>query len=198
MEPQRRLESSTFEDLAQKNTPGFLPVLIDIKHQGIVWNYPESTDEEVLKYRQQDGHLRLINDVRGVMYKGNDSSIHYYEPCSFKVKLGKEDGKTKSNASITISCVDARIIEIIRSIEEDLTCRVVGMYTKVAAGEDSETGETKYNYAFSKLYGKEFEMSSVTYGLTSAQWELNPDSIMELNIPRDMGSAFRLPSVNEE
>lgn len=192
MEPKRRITSATFKELSQKDVKGFLPILLDIKHSGIVWNYSETSDSEVLKYRQQNGHLRLINNLQGVIYKGNDIEAHYYEPCSFNLKLGKEDGKAKANASITISCVDTRIIEIIRSIEEDLTCRIVAMFTRI------ESEENQYKYAFTKLYGREFEMSSVNYTSTSAQWELNPDSVMELNVPRDMGSKFRFPSINED
>lgn len=184
MEPRRNVSAQTFESMTQKSDSAFLPVLIDIKHPAIVWT---STDLE-----QQNGHLRLICDTRGVKYKGNDNEVHYYAPCQFSVKMPKEDGKSKSNASITISCIDSRVIEVIRSITESITCNIVAMYAKI------KTSEGKQVYSFSKLYGRKFEMGSVTWNGISAQWDLNPDSRLDLSIPRDKGSSFRCPSIMEQ
>lgn len=189
-DPRRSITISTFHNSSQKSDSAFIPVLLDIKHNGIVWNYPESEDPEVLKLRQQDGHIRFISDVRGVIYKGDDDKPYYYAPCNFSVKLPKEDGKTKSTASISISCIDNRIIEIIRSIEEDLTCQVIAMYAKIKNEDD------KVKYAFSKLYGKEFTMGQVSWDGITANWTLDPDLISDLSTPRKMGSQFNLPSIS--
>ena len=191
-EPKRNITSDVSESIVQKSDSVFLPILIDIKHPGIVWNYPESKDPEILKLRQQDGHLRLVNDTRGLIYKGNDPEPHYYDRCNFSVKMPKEDGKQKGNASISISVIDHSLVEIIREIEEDLVCRVVGMYSKV----ENSNGSVKY--AFTKLYGREFDMGSVTWEGATANWELDPDRIMDLNVPKDMATAFRLSSMSKE
>lgn len=181
--PRRNISTITFNEMTQKSQNAFLPILIDIKHTGIVW-----TDKS---FNQENGHLRLICDTRGVKYKGDDTTAKYYAPCTFLYKKPKEDGKTKNKASISVSCVDTRLIEVIRSITENLTCKIVGMYTKI----DSNNGAQKY--VFSKLYGKEFFMSNVTWDGISAQWDLDPDSIMDLSAPRDKGSVYRLPAIME-
>ena len=184
--PRRNISTATFESMTQKSDKAFIPVLIDIRHSGIQWGDSAAT------YKQEDGHLRLICDTRGVMYKGDDNEAKWYAPCTFTFKPPKEDGKSKSNASVSISCIDTRLIEVIRLIEEDLTCSIVGMYVKIK----NDDGTTKY--MFSKLYGKEFYMGSVTWNGISAQWELDPDQIADLSAPRDKGSNFRLPSIMED
>ena len=185
--PRRNINSVTLEELAQKNTAIFLPVLIDVKHPEIVWK-----NQTGLEHPFQDGHLRLVNDTRGINYKGDDEIAYYYAPCTFNLKLPKEDGKKVSNATITISCVDSRIIEVIRSVEEDLTCRIVALFAK----KTNDEGRTVY--VFSKQYGKEFTMGSVTWDGVTATWELEPDPVMNLNVPRDMASAFRTPGASED
>lgn len=181
-EPRRNINTQTFDDFSQRGLEGFLPVLVDIRHPGITWN------DSV----QQNGHLRLVNDTKGMMYKGNDTEPKYYAPCNFQFKLPKEDGKTKSKASITISALDSRIIEVIRSIEEDLTCRIVGMYSKITSADG------KVKYVFSKMYSRKFEMSNVSWNGVTAEWELEPDSIADINAPKDKGSLFRFPSLMEK
>lgn len=180
-EPQRDISTVFMDDAASRNSSLFLPVLVDIKHPAITWG---ESDLE-----QTDGHLRLVNDTRGIKYKGNDDERHYYAPCNFTCTMPKEDGKKKSNAKITISCIDQRMIEVIRSIDENLSCSIVAFFGK----KTNEDGTVRY--IFSKLSGKDFEMGDVSWNETSAQWTLDPDKIMNLNIPRDKGSIFRNPAV---
>ena len=182
-DPKRRISTTVLDSLEQKDDSLFLPVLLDITHPEIVWGETAGSDI------QQDGHLRLVNDVRGIRYKGDDSEPHYYAPCDFSVKMPKEDGKTKATASATISAVDGRVIEVIRSIKEDLSCQVIAFYAKITNENNA------VQYVFSKLYGKKFHMGSVTWTSTSAEWVLDPDKIMELNMPRDKGSIFRFPAI---
>lgn len=184
-DPVRHFSNYVLESSAQETDASFLPVLLDIRHSGIYWG--SQTEEGGTS--QENGHLRLINDVRGVKYKGDDPVPHWYAPCTFSFKPGKDDGKNKANASITISAADSRIIEVIRSIEEDLMCQVVALYGKV------KNNDGKVSYAFTKVYGKEFEMTSVDWDGISAQWTLNPDSTLDMNTPRDKGSLFRFPSI---
>lgn len=184
--PSRNISRKTFNSMTQKSENALLPILIDIKHPGIKWD-----DESQTTYKQTDGHLRLISNSRGVMYKGNDITPKWYAPCEFSFKRPKEDGKTKSKASISISCIDSRLIEVIRLIKEDLTCSIVALYTVVESENETE------QYIFSKIYGKDFELGSVSWDGITAQWELDPDSTMDLSVPRDKGSSFRIPSVVE-
>lgn len=182
-DPKRRISTVVLDSLEQKDDSIFLPVLLDITHPGITWGETEGSDI------QQDGHLRLVNDVRGVRYKGDDSEPHYYAPCNFSIKMPKEDGKVKGTASATISAVDGRVIEVIRDIEEDLNCQVIAFYAKITNENNA------VQYVFSKLYGKMFQMGGVNWTQTSAEWVLDPDKIMDLNMPRDKGSIFRFPSI---
>lgn len=182
-DPKRQISTVVLDSMEQKSDSIFLPILLDITHPEIVWGDVPGMD------LQQDGHLRLVNDVRGVRYKGDDLEPHYYAPCNFSIKMPKEDGKNKGVASATISAVDGRVIEVIRSVSEDIMCQVVAFYAKIT--NESNTVQ----YVFSKLYGKKFEMGGVTWTSTSAEWSLDPDKIMDLNIPRDKGSIFRFPSI---
>jgi hypothetical protein len=186
-DPKRGLSSVVLKNESDRTSALFLPVLLDIQHPEIAWG--EQGDSQFI---QQDGHLRLVNDIRGVMYKGDDTEPHYYAPCSFSAKMSKEDGKSKGTATLSVSAVDGRIIEVIRSVTEGVTCRITAFYSKI----ENENNQVKY--VFSKLYGKEFEMGSVTWTGTSAQWELNADGIMDLNAPRDKGSLFRFPAIMKD
>lgn len=188
MDPKRSISSVVLESEAAESDSMYLPVLIDIAHPMITW--PDSETGRVLQ--QQDGHLRLINDVRGVMYKGEDSEPHYYAPCSFTVKLPKDDGKTKSTATATIASVDGRVIEVIREVPENVKCRIVSLWAKI------KNDDGTVRYVFSKLYGREFEMGSVSGNGVSVQWTLDPDGILGMNAPRDKGSLFRFPAIMKE
>jgi hypothetical protein len=180
-DPRRRISTLTLDSMEQKSDSIFLPILLDITHPSIVWDGISDV--------QQDGHLRLVNDVRGIRYKGDDLEPHYYAPCNFTIKMPKEDGKNKSSATASISTVDGRAIEVIRSVDEDLNCQVIAFYAKIKNENDT------VQYVFSKLYGKKFQMGGVTWTDTSAEWELDPDKIMDLNMPRDKGSMFRFPAI---
>lgn len=182
-EPQKNIESSVIDELSQRNSALFMPILIDIRHSGIIWQEGSN---------QKNGHLRLVCNTEAIRYKGDDDIAYLYEPCTFIYKAPKEDGKTKGTASITISCIDSRIIEIIRGITEGLTCKVVALFTKVK-DENNEV-----NYTFSKFYGKTFELGSVSWSGDTAQWALEQDSTLSISYPKDKGSRFRCPSVVTE
>lgn len=188
MDPKRNISSVVLESVTSESDSIYLPVLLDISHPMITW--PDSV--KAGDTGQQDGHLRLINDVRGVKYKGESSVAHYYAPCSFSVKMPKDDGKTKSNATVTIASVDGRVIEVIREVPENVKCRIVALWAKI------KNDDGTVRYMFSKLYGREFEMAGVTGNGVSVQWTLDPDGILSLNVPRDKGSLFRFPAIMKE
>lgn len=182
-EPKANVSSNVFDEMTQRNGEFCLPVLLDIKHSGIVWEEGSV---------QQNGHLRLVCNSQAIKYKESSTEPAYtYEPCEFSYKMPKEDGKTKSNASITISCIDSRLIEIIRGVTEGVKCRIIALFTK------TKTENNSYRYIFSKLYGKEFEMGAVSWDGVQAQWALEPDSTLSIAFPKDKGSSFRCPSIAE-
>lgn len=187
MDPKRNVSNYVAESESQSADPAFLPVLLDITHPEITW-----FEDQNEKTAQQDGHLRLVNDVRGVMYQGDDTEPHYYYPCNFSIKMPKEDGKTKGKASASISCADGRIVEVIRSVSEGLEAQVVAFYAKMT----NDDGQVRY--AFSKLYSKKFSLGDVTYDGLNASWTFDPDNTAEMSIPVDKGSLFRFPAITKE
>lgn len=188
MDPKRNISTVVLESETSESDSVYLPVLLDITHPMITW--PDAGEAGTA--RQQNGHLRLINDVRGAMYRGEDSVPRYYAPCSFNVQLPKDDGKTKSTATITIASVDGRIIEVIRAVPENVKCSIVALWAKI------KNDDGTVRYIFSKLYGREFEMGGVSGNGASVQWTLDPDGTMGLNVPRDKGSLFRFPAIMKE
>lgn len=167
--PGRKIEAVAAEELLRPQTDGSIPVLVDVQHPGIVWK-DGSGDQE-------NGHLRLINANFPVKYSG-----HYYMPCVFKFTMPSEDGKKVGSTDITISAIDRRIIEIIRSVSSNPRAVIEAFFTK--------SGSTVY---FSRLYRFEFEMSDCTWDGATARWSLTFDPSMQLNVPRDYASAGRCP-----
>ncbi len=167
----------TIKELMEQSTSSSIPILIDIQHDSITWD--EGDDQE-------DGHLRLVNDTVAIKYKGDDDSIKTYYPANFIFTQPTEDGKTVGNTKVTISAIDQRIINVIRSITSKATAKFVAFFAK----QDS-------NYYFQKLYNYEFEMQSVTWDGITASWNLVFDPVAKMNVPKDLGTTKRFPSVNE-
>lgn len=169
----RNIETATLEELFSSSTEGSIPVLIDIKHDAIVWS-----DDA-----QEDGHLRLINSTTAVKYKGNK-----YLPCVFTFVPPSEDGSKISGASITISSIDTRVIQMIRRIPSPPIAVIEAFFSKIS---DTE-------FMFSKLYHYEFQFNTVTWDNTTAKWNLVFDPTMETNVPKDLATPSRCPAVYEE
>jgi len=167
----------TIKELMDQSSSACLPILVDIQHPSIVW--ADGDDQE-------NGHLRLINDSVAIKYKGDDTEAKTYYPASFEFTLPSEDGKTVGNTKVTISAIDQRVIKIIRSIDSKAKARFVAFFAKQES-----------NYYFQKLYNYEFEMQGVDWNGITANWNLVFDPVMKLNVPRDLGTSRRFPSVNE-
>lgn len=177
----RCIDSITLEELFNKSTDGSFPVLVDITHNDIMWRDDDQG--------QEDGHLRLINANYPVLYQGdNDTGRKKYLPSHFVFTPPSEDGKSVSGASVTISAIDRRIVEVIRMIENKPRMRVEAFFERT---EDDKI-------VFRRLYHYEFELSSVTWDGVSAKWELTFDPTMSLNVPRDLATINRCPSINTE
>jgi hypothetical protein len=99
----------------------------------------------------------------------------------------QEDGKKVGNANITISAIDKRIIEIIRSVSSKPVATIEAFFVK----NDNEV-------SFSRLFNYEFEMTSVSWDGVSAKWNLVFDPVSILNIPRDLATQARCPAVVKE
>lgn len=176
-------ETATIEELLGQNTDGSIPVLIDIQHDDITWS--ENTSDYTGD--QENGHLRLINANFPVMYKGDSGTAHRYMPSVFKFTLPSENGKEVGSTSITISAIDQRVIEVIRSVS-----------TKPKAVIEAFFMRSDDTIMFSRLYRYEFEMNSVSWDGVSAKWNLVFDPAMQLNVPRDLATQARCPAVVQQ
>lgn len=170
----KKIESITIKELFDNPSDGNIPVLLDIQHEGIVWT--DNSNE------QENGHLRLINNNVQVVYQGKT-----YLPAAFSFTLPEEDGKKVGDTSISITAIDQRIINLIRSINSKPRCTFDAFYTKY--------NETQL--MFQKLYHYNFEMDSVTWDGITAKWKLIFDPAMKLKIPVDVATINRCPSVNQ-
>ena len=170
----KNIETTTIEELFSSSTDGSIPILLDVQSDEIVW---DDNDTE-----QEYGHLRLINCPTPVRYNG-----HKYLPAYFAASLPEEDGQKVGNASLTISAIDQRIIQIIRSITTQPKCVIESLFAKM--NDDT--------FVFRKLNKYEFVMDSVSWDDVSAKWELIFDPVAQINVPRDKGSSIRCPAIYE-
>lgn len=174
----KTINSITIKELFDESSSGLLPVMADIEHDHIVWN--DNSAE------QENGHLRLINDGAAVKYKGKK-----YMPSVFQFTMPTEDGKKIGNTTITVSAIDQRIIEIIRSINNNPpTLTITAVFGK--RNVDGRVG-----YEFHELNEYKFTMNNCRWTETTAQWDLVFDTTMQINVPIDMGTKFRNPAINQ-
>lgn len=174
----RHIETVTLEELFSQDTSGAIPILADVVHENIIWK-----DDS---YEQENHHLRLINDTTAVKYKG-----HVYMPAYFGFVTPQEDGKKIGNTTITISAIDQRIIEVIRSITENPPRLIIEtFFCKTKINERTA-------FQFSSLGRYEFRMTNVRWNETTAQWDLVFDPAMQLNVPVDTANEIRCPAVNK-
>lgn len=177
MQQGKNIDTITLKELFRDSTEGSFPILVDIRHEDIVWKDSSNS--------QENGHLRLINSEVPVVY-----NTKHYLASHFEFTQPQEDGVKVGDTSISISAVDKRIVEVIRSIKSNPKCIVEAFYTTLKEGEDTV-------YAFSKLYKYEFMMKSCSWDSVTAQWNLVFDPSMQINIPKDTATLSRCPSITE-
>lgn len=174
----KNINSVTLKELFNEDTSGVFPLLADIQHDNIIWH-----DDSM---EQEDGHFRIINDNAAVKYKGQR-----FIPCNFSFTFPSEDGKKIGNTTITVSAIDQRIIEIVRSINNIPPVLVIkSVYVR-------RTIEDKIAYEFHDLAEYRFKMNNCRWSESTAQWDLVFDSSMQINVPIDMGTEFRNPAINK-
>jgi hypothetical protein len=167
---------TTIEELHSRHTDGTFPVLIDVQHDYILWS-----KEMLDSGKYENGHLRLINDPRGVVYQG-----FYYSPAAFVFSPPSDDGKVEGNASITVSAIDATMYKIIQNMTSPAVAHITTVFEKVSLNE----------VVFTPIQSIVMEMRAVEWDKLTAKWKLNKDPVLSLNIPRDLGTVQRCPSAN--
>lgn len=171
----KRIDSATVAELWSETTEGHIPCLMEIYNADLNWG---DADLE-----QDNFYLRVINDSNGVMYKGKK-----YIPCSFSFKAPTEEGTKIGTASITISGLDSRVQQLLEQIELVSDVSVVAMFAK----QDNK------KYYFRELSHWTFKMETANANRSSATFNLTPDSVFSLNVPRDMMDKNQLNSMVEE
>lgn len=169
----------TMKDLWDSNTDGYLPILLEIYNPDIVW-----TDKEKSFYSQEDSYVRFIADEIKVVYKGKT-----YLPCAFEYTPPESDGSKIGSASITISALDTRVRQVMRSIQLPSEINVVALFGKQ---EKSENGG--FIYKFVELNTMSFTMTTASANKTTASFNLDFDRSLMQNVPYDMAVQERVPA----
>lgn len=171
----KRIDSLTEKELWSEHTDGHIPVLLEIYNPDIVWG-----DND---YEQDNMYLRVINDTNQVMYHGKR-----YLSCAFSYKPPAEDGTKVGNATITISNLDSRVQQILGSIKLVSDVKVVAMFAK----------PEEKKFLFRDLSSWTFQMETANATPSTATFNVNPDSVFQLNVPRDTMDKTQLNSIVDE
>lgn len=173
---------TTLQELWNKNTDGYLPVLMEIYNPDIAW-----TNEERRVYGQENSYLRIIADQCKVIYKGKT-----WLPCAFDFTPPDSDGKRIGNASITISALDARVRKLLRTIRITSELNIIATFAKM---EKANSG--KFIYKFSEMNCMSVYMNSATSNKATATFNLVFDNALAQNVPYHIATQDRTPAVYE-
>lgn len=173
----RNIKTVALSEIWKQHSTGSLPVLLEIYNPDIVWNGSS--------LEQDDMYLRVINDNTKVKYNGD-----IYLPCQFNIELPEENGSQTEGSSITISNLDSRVMQLLRSVKLICKVTIVASFLKVNMNGSSES------YAFYPLSKYEFKMDCAVGNRATISLTLSNNSLLSLNIPRDMATQEQLPSVN--
>lgn len=169
------------DELWKDDTDGHIPILMEIFNPDIKW--------EDGSFEQENMYLRVIDDSNPVMYKGKK-----YLPCKFNYTPPEENGKDLGQASIIVSAIDTRIVEILRSVDVECDVKVVAAFAKkVTVNENNKEITT---YRFFPLDELSAKMQSATYSRATAQLNLVCKDVLKLNVPRNVATKDKIPSVN--
>lgn len=173
------LDVVTMKSLWDKNTDGYLPILLEIYNPDLSW-----TDTEKKVYGQEDCYVRFIADECKVVYKGKT-----YLPCAFTYQLPETDGTKIGNASISISAIDSRVKVLLRSIILPSEARVTALF-----GKQEKDGGTGFIYKFVELNSISFTINTASSNGTTATFNLEYDRSLQQNVPYDKATRERVPA----
>ena len=174
---EKNIQIVAMEELWKQNTDGHIPVLLEIFNPDIKWN-----DGSL---EQDNMYLRVIDDSNPVVYKTKK-----YLPAKFEFTPPEENGKTVGQASITISAIDSRVVQMLRSIELQCKVSVIAMFAKRVSQQGNVT------YQFLPIDNLKSKLPSASYNKVTAQLNLVYKDVLKLNVPRDKATKDQLASVN--
>lgn len=170
---EKNIQRVCMEEIWKESTDGHIPLLLEIYNPDIKWD-DGSTEQDNM-------YLRVIDDSNAVIYKGKR-----YLPCKFTYDPPEENGKSIGESAITISAIDSRVIQILRSIEVQCEVRVMAMFAK----KDNQ-------YKFYPLEHLKAKLPSATYDRITAKLQIVSKDVLKLNVPRHTPTKNQLPSINE-
>lgn len=173
------LDVVTLKELWDKNTDGYLPILLEIYNPDLSW-----TEAEKKAYGQEDCQVRFIADENKVIYKGKT-----YLPCAFNYQASTTDGSKISNATITITALDTRIKKLLRSILLPSEVKVTATF-----GKQEKDDKVGFIYKFVELNSVSFTMSSASSTKTTATFNLEYDRSLQQNVPYSKATRDRVPA----
>lgn len=171
---EKNLQTITMEEIWKSQSDGYLPCLLEIYNPDIKW-----TDNSL---EQENCYLRVISDTNSVVYKGKR-----YLPSRFNFQMPEENGKQIGSANLSISTIDARVIQILRSI--DIPCEIT-----IKAFFAKKGSVIKFN----PLDSITMIAPSVTYNRLSAQFNLVFKDTLSINVPAEIATKDKLHSVLEK
>ncbi len=170
---EKKIQTIAMEEIWKSRSDGYLPVLIDIYNPDIKWN-DDSLGQEAC-------HFRAISDTNAAVYKGKK-----FLPCSFNVKVPEEDGEKLGTATITISTIDTRITQVLRSIDMKCEVTIEAFFAKQG---------TKIKYL--PLDSLKATIPSANYNRSTATLQLVFKDALQINIPAEVATKDKLPSILE-
>lgn len=182
---ERNINNIALEELFSQNSDGFLPVLVEIYNPDLAWN-DNSTE-------QDDTYLRIINDVTKVKYKGKT-----YLPCRFDYNPPEQNGKSMSDASISVSSLDSRIPQMLGECRIPCEVNICAAFAKQEYSVDEDGQVTDSKYIFVPLSKWKFQAKSATCNATTAVLTLSGDNFDTTNFPRNLAIQNQFPSVSSE
>ena len=157
-----RMNAKTLQQIFRLTTDGSFPAFLKITHPLIT-----------------GGVLRLVNHRDDLVYDGE-----IYTAASFKFNPPKYSDKQIGNATITISCIDQTVIEIIRKIQTRASATVVAAFY-------FEGGDLSID----PIEEWSFDLSSVSWDGIYATWTMVFDDHMNDLVPCNTMSAMTCPGV---
>lgn len=173
------IDVMTMQELWNKDTDGYLPILLEIYNPDIAWS-----EEEKEVYGQENCYLRVIADENKVKYKG-----YTWLPCAFDYTPPESDGKKIGVASISISALDSRVRKLLRTIRLPSKAKVVAMFAKQTKEDNGH-----FIYKFKELNTMSFDMNNATSDKAKATFNLVFSNVLSQNVPYDIATQDRTPS----
>ncbi|MBO7715787.1 MAG: DUF1833 family protein [Methanobrevibacter sp.] len=171
---EKNLQTVTMEEIWKSQSDGYLPCLLEIFNPDIKWSDNSQG--------QENTYLRVISDTNSVVYQGKR-----YLPCKFELTMPEEDGKKIGNATITISAIDSRIVQMLRSTEIQCEVNVKAFFAK--------KGNT---FKFLPLDSIKAKMPSASYNRSTATFNLVFKDVLQVNVPSEMVTQDKVFSVVKE